>query len=292
MTLQQLLLEGTESLKAAGIDEAGLDARYLLMEAFHLDTVQFLMERNRKLSEDEVACAAKEAYEELIRHRSEHIPLQYLCGTQEFMGLTFLVNPSVLIPRQDTETLVELVLKEQTEPGKKVLDMCTGSGCIAVSLKKLGGYEQVTAVDISEKALETARQNAKRNDADICFLKSDLFEALAPGKHQYDVIVSNPPYIKSQVIEELTPEVRDHEPRLALDGMEDGLYFYRLLASRCGEYLSDGGCVYFEIGFDQAKEVCSLLLSAGYESIEVVKDGPGLDRVVKAVLVKTGGSYV
>lgn len=292
MTLQQLLREGADTLREAGIEEFELDARYLLLEAFHMDEVHFLMERNQQLLPDPLCEAGEKRYRELTARRSQRIPLQYLCGSQEFMGLTFLVNPSVLIPRQDTETLVELVLKEQTGQDKRILDMCTGSGCIAVSLKRLGGYDQVAAVDLSEEALKTADGNARFNDVEIEFIKSDLFSALEPAKHQYDVIVSNPPYIRSQMIDGLSPEVRDHEPRIALDGMEDGLYFYRRLASGCGQYLAEGGMVYFEIGFDQAKEVCSLLESAGYESIEVVKDGPGLDRVVKAVLTKSGGSYV
>lgn len=296
MTLQQLLQEGIEELKAAGIEEAELDARYLLMEAYGLDMVQFLMERNREMLTDTegklTPGGTSTLYRDLLDRRAGHIPLQYLCGTQEFMGLSFLVNPAVLIPRQDTETLVELVLKEQTDRNIRILDMCTGSGCIAVSLKKMGGYHKMTAADVSLEALKIARQNAERNGVVLELVESDLFSGIDAAKSQYEVIVSNPPYIPSGVIDSLQPEVRDHEPRLALDGMEDGLHFYRRLAAECGNYLTEGGSLYFEIGFDQAKDVGNLLKESGFTDIEVIKDGPGLDRVVKAVLVKSGGTYV
>ena len=170
--------------------------------------------------------------------------------------------------------------------------MCTGSGCIAVSLKKLGGYRSVAAVDVSSEALETARENAELNDVCIRFIESDLYGALDPERDRFDVIVSNPPYIPSRVIDGLQPEVRDHEPRLALDGTGDGLYFHRCLAAESGRFLREGGSVYFEIGYDQAEDVSALLESAGYAEIEVIKDGPGLDRVVRAVLAGTGGTYV
>jgi len=292
MTLQQLLQEGAEKLLQAGIEEAGLDAKYLLFEAFGIDEVHFLMDRNRELPPDTRREDGERTYRDLISRRARRIPLQYLCGFQEFMGLRFLVNPSVLIPRQDTETLVELVLKERPDRKLRLLDMCTGSGCIAVSLKKLGGYESVTAVDVSAEALETAGENARLNGAEIRLVESNLYEALDPERDRFDVIVSNPPYIPSRVIEKLQPEVRDCEPRLALDGKEDGLFFYRRLAGESGRYLNKGGSVYFEIGYDQAEDVRGLLADCGYEEIEVIKDGPGLDRVVRAVLSGTGGTYV
>lgn len=292
MTLQQLFLEGVKTLGRAGIEEAGLDAKYLLFEAFDMDEVHFLMDRNRPLPQDAESGACESAYRELISRRAGRIPLQYLCGSQEFMGLEFLVNPSVLIPRQDTETLVELVLKEKPDRRLRILDMCTGSGCIAVSLKKLGGYDSVTAVDVSPEALKTAAENAGRNEADIRLVESDLYAALDPDKDRFDVIVSNPPYIPSRVIEGLQPEVRDCEPRLALDGKEDGLYFYRRLAGESKGFLKEGGSIYFEIGYDQAEAVSGLLTNCGYQEIEVIKDGPGLDRVVKAVMAGAGGTYV
>ena len=234
--------------------------------------------------------------------------------------MTFSVDENVLIPRQDTETLVERVLRDYPEKERTILDMCTGSGCIAISLAVLGGYQNVTAVDISEAALRVAKKNARRlfliqkgtarsesfqvsekpwcirlktwlargprlqaeiEEHSLTLVQSNLFHAGGPDA-MYDVIVANPPYIPSAVIDGLEPEVRDHEPRLALDGSEDGLYFYRVLALECSKHLNKGGCVYFEIGYDQAESVSRILTIAGYREIEVIKDEPGLDRVVKA----------
>lgn len=282
LTLQGLLDDGAEQLKNAGVPDAVLDARLLLFFVFHLDMTRWLMERNRLLTEKDQA--ETEEYRQLIGKREQRIPLQYLTGSQEFMGLEFAVNSHVLIPRQDTETLVELVLKEHPDKDCSVLDMCTGSGCIAVSLAVLGGYREVVGADISEEALAVAESNARRlckGESRVSFIKSDLFEHL-PEDKQFDIIVSNPPYIPSQVIEGLEPEVRDHEPVLALDGTEDGLYFYRRLADECGRFLKPGGCVYYEIGWDQEEDVSSLLAGAGFTRIVTVKDLPGLDRVVKA----------
>lgn len=162
MTLHQLLGEGASSLEKAGDLEAELDARRLLLEAFHLDTVHFLMNRMQPLSRTRDVEAATDRYREMIKKRSRRIPLQHILGSQDFMGLTFKVNEHVLIPRQDTETLTELVLQEQKDRKKKVLDLCTGSGCIAISLGVLGGYEDVTAVDLSAEALKVARENGER----------------------------------------------------------------------------------------------------------------------------------
>ena len=223
------------------------------------------------------------------------------------MGLEFYVNRHTLIPRQDTETLVETVLAEHKETGAKLLDMCTGSGCIAISLAKLGGYDHVEAADISVEALKVAGANAKKllgertvllaeedagYDADgqtclesgsaemIRFRHSDMFSAFDATKDTFDIIVSNPPYIPSDVIEELEPEVRDFEPRSALDGTADGLFFYELLARECGRYLKEGGAVYFEIGHDQGEAVKHLLDAHGFYDTKVIKDLAGNDRVV------------
>lgn len=282
LTLQGLLDDAADQLNNAGVPDALLDARYLLFFVFHLDMTRWLLDRNRVLTDNDLERA--EGYRSLVEKRKQRIPLQHLTGSQEFMGLEFAVNSHVLIPRQDTETLVELVLKDHREKECSVLDMCTGSGCIAVSLAVLGGYREVVGVDISEEALAVAESNAKRlcgEESRISFIKSDLFEALPDGK-RFDIIVSNPPYIPSRVIDGLQPEVRDHEPVLALDGTEDGLYFYRKLADECGRFLKPGGCVYFEIGWDQADDVSRLLADAGFVRIVTVKDLPGLDRVVKA----------
>ena len=331
LTWQQLLDEGIHILEEAGIEEARLDAWYLLEKAFQMNKVHFLMDRNREIFPD-ILKKGGPKYQEFLEKRAKRIPLQQILEVQEFMGLSFFVNEHVLIPRQDTETLVETVLKEHKETSCSVLDMCTGSGCIALSLALLGGYERITAVDVSLNALRVARKNvsslfqvqrgilrsesktlsenpwrwsntvylapegeeqkkvglhsvkegSKIRTRTFSLIESDLFANL-DSRIQYDIIVSNPPYIPSDIVETLEPEVRDHEPRMALDGREDGLYFYRILAERCHEYLKDGGNIYFEIGYDQAEAVVMLLESAGYEEIEVVKDTPGLDRVVKAV---------
>lgn len=282
MTLHQLLQEGASSLARAGDTEAQLDARRLLLEAFHLDMTHFLMNRMQILEQTRDVDAAADHYREMIRKRSRRIPLQHILGSQDFMGLTFRVNEHVLIPRQDTETLVELVLEEHKDRNKKVLDLCTGSGCIAVSLLVLGGFEDVTATDLSFEALKVAKENAERlldQGRAIRFLQGDLFDCL---ETRFDIITANPPYIATEVIRDLAPEVRDHEPRMALDGDEDGLCFYRRIAAKVGDWLEPGGCIYLEIGHDQGLAVSRLLEEAGFENIRIVKDTPGLDRVVYA----------
>ncbi len=282
MTLHQLLQEGASSLARAGDTEAKLDARRLLLEAFHLDMTHFLMNRMQVLEQTRDVGAAADRYREMIRKRSRRIPLQHILGSQDFMGLTFRVNEHVLIPRQDTETLVELVLEEHKDRNKKVLDLCTGSGCIAVSLSVLGGFEDVTATDLSFEALKVAKENAERlldQGRSIRFLQGDLFDCL---ETRFDIITANPPYIATGVIRNLAPEVRDHEPRMALDGDEDGLCFYRRIAAKAGEWLEPGGCIYLEIGYDQGLAVSRLLEETGFENIRIVKDTPGLDRVVYA----------
>ncbi len=282
MTLHQLLQEGASSLVRAGDTEAQLDARRLLLEAFHLDMTHFLMNRMQVLEQTRDVGAAADRYREMIRKRSRRIPLQHILGSQDFMGLTFRVNEHVLIPRQDTETLVELVLEEHKDRNKKVLDLCTGSGCIAVSLSVLGGFEDVTATDLSFEALKVAKENAERlleQGRAIRFLQGDLFDCL---ETRFDIITANPPYIATGVIRNLAPEVRDHEPRMALDGDEDGLCFYRRIAAKAGEWLEPGGCIYLEIGYDQGLAVSRLLEETGFENIRIVKDTPGLDRVVYA----------
>ncbi len=285
MTLQQLLTDGTERLKQAGVPDNALDARYLLLAVWDISLASFLAVRNKALPETEEELGRQARYEELIRQRAGRIPLQYLTGEQEFMGLSFSVNSSVLIPRQDTETLVELVLEEQKDRTLSILDMCTGSGCIAVSLARLGGYREVTALDISPEALKVAAGNAERLLAEyggsFQLKESDMFEQLSADQ-KFDIIVSNPPYIPSEVIEGLEPEVKDHEPRLALDGRTDGLLFYRILAEQSGRYLKPGGFVYLEIGFDQAQEVERLFAEKGFTDFETVKDMAGLNRVFRA----------
>jgi release factor glutamine methyltransferase len=284
LTLQRLAEEGAQILEQAGVKEAITDSKYLLFEAFQTDMAHFLLDRNKKLEEKDFVLSALSEYRRMINKRSQRIPLQQITGSRAFMGLDFYVNEHVLIPRQDTETLVELVLKDYKGRQPKILDMCTGSGCIAISLAVLGGFDGVTAVDVSRDALYAAGKNANSlmGEDRLKLLESDLFSDIST-EETFDVIVSNPPYIPTKIIEGLQPEVRDYEPMLALDGKEDGLYFYKRLSAECGSYLKKGGNVYFEIGHDQGEAVSSLLRTAGFDKIQVVKDAAFLDRVVCAV---------
>ena len=341
---------GKKILKNAGIVEEDLDAWYLFEQSFGISRAQyFLCARENIVGSTAQKMTAQEqtgnslesknaldcvelwlteklsAYENALKKRVARIPLQQIIGQQEFMGLSFFVNEHVLIPRQDTETLVELVLQEQKDKDISILDMCTGSGCIAVSLKKLGGYAHVEGADISEESLKVAKRNSeeilenndvnndavssrteqiqnctnltnnqnkqnnsakrkiseasKLSQAGVTFRHSDMFSNF-PETEQFDVIVSNPPYIPSAVIEELEPEVRDHEPRGALDGTADGLYFYRILAEECAKHLTPGGHVYFETGYDQGAAVKELLDIHGFKDTRVIQDLTGKDRVV------------
>lgn len=274
MTLSGLLREGWEALQAAGIPEWDLDAWYLLEYAAHCTRNEYFLR-----PEKEVLPQEKQLYRTLIRKRSAHIPLQYLTGSQEFMGFSFAVNENVLIPRQDTEILVEEAIRALGS-GMRVLDVCTGSGCILLSLLKLCAGLEGTGTDLSEKALQVAGENARRLGVEASFVQGDLFE---PVSGKYDCIVSNPPYIASREVDALMEEVRDHEPRMALDGGEDGLYFYRKIAVQSPKYLNDRGRIFLEIGFDQGEAVAGLLAPA-FDEVRIVQDLAGLDRVVCGIL--------
>lgn len=294
MKVRELLNEGTGKLEAAGIDNAAYDARIILEDAYGLDAAGLLMNLNRDICPGALGgtepsdirecpgdCGAISTFNMGINMRLRHVPLQHIIGHTGFMGLDFKVSRDVLIPRQDTETLVETVLDREKDPAISILDLCTGSGCIAVSIKKLGGYSQVAASDLSDKAIGLAMRNASINDTEIRLIKSDLFKDI---DGRFDVIVSNPPYIPAEEIETLSPEVRDHDPRMALDGGEDGLDIYRRIVSECGDVLNAGGRLYMEIGFDQAAAVGGLMEKAGFRDIEVVKDLAGKDRVIFGTL--------
>jgi len=270
MTLAELYIEGKDALREITY-EFETDAWLLLEKVTGCTRFQYLTYPDTEIEEE----AVKE-YRAMLSKRAEHIPLQHIIGTQEFMGIEFMVNEHVLIPRQDTEILVEEALK-RLKPEDTVLDMCTGSGCIIISLAKNMKLSKAVGVDVSKEALEVSKANAVRNEADVSFIESNLFENIV--KEQYDMIVSNPPYIESEVIEGLMPEVREHEPRLALDGGEDGLIFYRRIIDEAREYLKPGGYLIFEIGYNQREAVCELFGEAGYEDISAVCDLAGLDRV-------------
>ena len=274
MTLNELNEKITSILIEAEIKEAEIESYYIIEAVLNISRAMYFLKKNDVVSEDDIVKCM-----EIAEARKEHIPLQYLLGKQEFMGLEFAVTSHVLIPRQDTELLVEAVLK-MLKPGMKVLDMCTGSGCIAISIAKLSKEVEVTAVDVSKEALAVARKNGEENQVAVRWIESDLFEQVADT---YDVIISNPPYIKSEVIETLMPEVRDHEPRLALDGTADGLYFYRKIAKEAGAHLVKGGRLCLEIGYDQGEEVTELLRENGFLEVTIAKDLCGLDRHVYGV---------
>ena len=276
MTYRECYEQGCRTLQAAGIEEATLDARLLLEAVCGTDRNDLLAH-----GEQPVMSQAEEKYLNWIRQRAEHIPLQQLTGEQDFMGLTFSVNEHVLIPRQDTEILVEEVLKELHDR-MRILDMCTGSGCILLSLLHYSNDCEGLGVDLSAEALEVAGQNVLKvltpeKAEHAHFLQSDLFEKVE-GK--FEIIVSNPPYIASAEVEKLMPEVRDHEPRMALDGTEDGLYFYRCIIEEAGKHLVSSGMLFFEIGYDQGQAVSELMRAQGYREVQVVQDYAGLDRVV------------
>lgn len=270
MTYQELLAEGSMELMSAVISDAELDSFLLLEHVTGMNRAQFFLKGREEVPNQEIR-----EYRRLLEKRKHHIPLQHITGEQEFMGLPFYVNEYVLVPRQDTECLVELAL-DRVE-GKRVLDMCTGSGCIAVALALLGKPAVCHAADISVKALETAKRNAKRNLADVFFIESDLFEKVTGI---YDVIVSNPPYIPPAVMEGLSAEVREHEPRLALDGGVDGLDFYRRITKGCKEHLAEDGFLLYEIGCEQAEDVMAVMRNEGFTEVVCQKDYAGNDRVV------------
>ncbi len=276
MTLRETYEYGKEQLNNAGIPEFELDAWYLLEHVTGMNRTQYFLNSDVEVEESKL-----QLYREYISKRMIHIPLQHLTGVQEFMGIEFDVNEHVLIPRQDTEILVESVL-EELKPGMDVLDMCTGSGCILLSLLHYKKGSQGVGVDISKEALAVATQNAKKHNIVATFVESNLFDKV-DGK--YDVIVSNPPYIRTAVIEELQEEVRLHDPRLALDGMEDGLYFYDRIIEESPAFLKPQGKLYFEIGHDQGEAVKKRMEEAGFTSVTVKKDLAGLDRVVFGVYI-------
>lgn len=278
MNLREAREIGEGTLKEAGIADASVDARLLLEWVTGISVTEYALNPFLELEEGQ-----KSAYLELIEKRKSRIPLQHLTGEQEFMGLTFQVNPDVLIPRQDTELLVEAALK-LLKPGMHVLDLCTGSGCILISLERIGKERNkadktncFTGSDISPAAIRTAEANAERHGAQVLLAESDLFEKLKGG---YDMIVSNPPYIRTAEIDQLEEEVRCHDPVLALDGKEDGLYFYRRIIREAEGYLNPGGWLLFEIGYDQKEAVTGLMEKYGYREVRVWKDLSGLDRVV------------
>lgn len=279
MTIKQALDAAQETLEMCGVPDARLDTEYLLAEVLDAPRLLVLVSKEQELTD-----ARAERFFSLVERRAAREPLQYILKSQYFMGFPFLVSPDVLIPRQDTEVLCEQALLVLSE-NMRVLDMCTGSGALAVALKKLMPTLDVSAADISPEALQVARQNAENNGAQVTFYQSDMFDAL---EHQvFDVIVSNPPYIKRGEIPSLQAEVL-FEPRMALDGGEDGLTFYRILAREAGRHLTPDGAILMEIGDVQAQEA-SALLAPEYD-VALVNDLGGRPRVIIARR-KGGAAY-
>ena len=270
MTLEILVNLGTKRLEEKGIQDAKIDAMYLLEYVLHISKFQYLMEKNREVTKEQ-----QDAYLSAINMRSTRVPLQHITGEQEFMGFTFRVNQHVLIPRQDTEILVEEVAK--LGKGKRILDMCTGSGCIILSLEQLCEPQMTVGVDFSKDALLVAIENGKTFHSNTKWIHSDLFTNV---EGTFDIIVSNPPYIETKVIEGLEEEVRCHEPYMALNGGEDGLVFYRKIIEQSEQYLNKDGFLCFEIGYNQGEAVKQYMKDKGFTQCRIIKDLAGLDRVV------------
>lgn len=273
MNRREWVLYGQRQLEKEQIDNASGEAWYLFSHCMKLNREDYLFGMTEEVEEG----PETKAYEEMLeKRRKERIPLQYLLGTQEFMGHSFVVTPDVLIPRQDTETVLEEVIASGIQP-EKILDLCTGSGCIAISLALFFQPKICIGTDISEKALEIAKENGKRLCPMVEFIQSDLFENV---EGTYDLIISNPPYITSEECRKLMPEVRDHEPMLALDGKDDGLFFYRKIIREASGYLKAGGMLAFEIGYDQGDAVKEMMEESGFHDVKIKKDLAGLERMV------------
>lgn len=271
---RKLLTKAANILKDANIENIEYDIKTILRDTFDIDYNKFVMDMDNEFETDK---SLEYEFISRIEKRKKHIPLQYIINKQNFYGLDLYVNESVLIPRYDTENIVDCIVKDfEGSKDISVLDLCTGSGCIAISLKK-NGFEKVFALDISDKALEVTKHNAYIHNADITFIKSDLYKEL-PNDIRFDLIVSNPPYIRTGEIEKLDDEVKDFEPKLALDGGKDGLDFYKKILNLSKDFINKNGSLYFEIGYDQAKDVVDIAKKEGYYNIKIIKDLSGKDR--------------
>ncbi len=278
-TIQELLNIGKEKLESSGNEYAKYERKVLLEEVLGCNYMFMLMN-----ADEEVAPEKETEYLRLIEERCKHYPLQYLLGVVHFMDYTFVVNEHVLIPRNDTEILVETanemlgdVLQGKDFAEFKLLDLCCGSGCIGISLKLYHKDIDLTLSDVSKDALEVTKQNLDRHEVQAKVVCDSLFAGIT---EKQDMIVSNPPYIESRVIETLMPEVKEHEPMLALDGGEDGLDFYNQIIEGAPAYLNDGGWLLFEIGHNQGEAVSKKMTELGFQDVQVQKDYAGLDRVV------------
>jgi release factor glutamine methyltransferase len=283
MNIGEILLEAYESLKQVQIESYLLDSQLLLSKVLNKDKLFIMLNRDFNLSHQE-----ENEFSRLIELRKNKMPIKYILGKCEFMGMDLIVKPGVLIPRPDTEILVEEVIKHINEKAyTEICDVCTGSGAIGIAIAEFIKSTKVTLYDISEDALAVANLNIKRFDLSkrVNAELSDLLQVAIVQNKKFQVIVSNPPYIREMVIPTLMEDVKDYEPRIALSGGEDGLDFYRRITEESLLVLEKGGLLAFEIGYDQRKEVKEILLKAGFEAIECIKDLSGNDRVIKGTLV-------
>lgn len=281
ISYREAVLEAADKLKKSGVDNPQYDSQELLMSVANMNRTAYLLH-----CEENIEDKLYTAFDKLVKRRADREPLQHILGYTYFWGRKYLVNKNVLIPRQDTEVLVEKAL-ECIGTGDSVLDMCTGSGCIIITLACEKKLSRAVGVDLSKKALEVAKENAARLLADVEWIESDLFQQIYPPVKKdiskntlYDVIVSNPPYIERNVIDMLSDEVRRFDPLIALDGGEDGLLFYRQITEQSVNYLKIGGWLLYEIGSSQSRQVKDIMSANGYEDIRIVKDLAGLCRVV------------
>jgi len=302
-SLQKIETTGKKLLMEAGVEEeeAALEVRLLLQESFSLITAGYLLRKQEllcKADREKVEAAGIEQTEilgklhsffENFEKRRRRIPLAQILGRQSFYGLDFFVNEDILIPRADTECLVDLVLEDYADLAKQagssslnILDLCTGSGCIGISVAKHLPYQELLLVDLSEKALAVAKKNAEKHlGENVTLLQSDLLTGVQGKK--FSLLLSNPPYIVSRVIPGLDREVSEYEPKMALDGGEDGLVFYRRIAKEAKAVLLPGARLYLEIGYDQGESVKDIFQKEGYEAVEVFPDLAGNPRVLRGI---------
>ena len=283
MNIGEILLESYEILKKVQIESYLLDSQLLLGKVLNKDKLFIMLNRDFNLNQKQ-----ENEFSRLIQIRKSKMPIKYILGECEFMGMDFIVRPGVLIPRPDTEILVEEVIKHINEKAyTKVCDVCSGSGAIGIAIAEFIKSTKVTLYDISDDALTVAKLNIERFDlaVRVNVENSDLLKAPIEQNKKFEVVVSNPPYIREAVIPTLMDDVKDYEPYIALSGGRDGLDFYRRITEESLQVLEKGGLLAFEIGYDQREEVIAILLKSGFKKIECIKDLAGNDRVIKAILV-------
>ena len=282
LTVLEAINRSTEFLEKKNIESPRVNAEHLLAHVLKCKRLDLYLAFDRPLKENEI-----NIYRELIVRRGKTEPLQYIIGTVEFYGMEFKVNPSVLIPRPETEVLIEKILETVNKEGSlKILDIGTGSGNIVIPLARNLPNSQLTAIDISEEAVIMARENAELHNIDrqVNFSVVDLMNFSNSEANYFDIIVSNPPYVSLKDYSELRPELKNHEPKVALTDNNDGLNFYRTISWKAKSLLKKNGMIFFEIGMGQVDEVKSILLKNSFSGIEIFKDYSNIDRVIKGVL--------